>query len=162
MKKLRLYLDTSVLGGIFDTEDPKKVDMAKNLLNLIKDRRHYEGYISFLTMEEVLKAPAEIQNELKNKISEANLKILEETEECIELADAYVNDKDVPQKYRDDARHIAIGVFYEVDFIVSWNYRHMVNITVRRLINSTNLKMGYNPVEIVSPEEIVGYGDMEI
>lgn len=113
-------------------------------------------------MEEVLKAPGEIQNELKRKISEVNLKILEETEECIELADYYIKDNAVPQKYRNDARHIAIGVCYEIDFIVSWNYKHMVNINVRRLINSANIKMGYNSVEIISPEEAIDYGNLEI
>lgn len=34
----------------------------------------------------------------------------------------------------------------------------MVNITVRRLINSVNLKTGYKAVEIISPEEVIGYG----
>lgn len=68
----------------------------------------------------------------------------------------------IPVKNRNDARHIAIGVLYEVDFIVSWNYKHMVNITVRRFINSTNLRMGYTPIEIISPEEVVGYGEVGI
>jgi len=162
MKKLLLYIDTSVLGGLFDTEEPNRVNTLERLLQLIKDRV-YEGFISFLTLEEILKAPQEIQNKLKDKISASRLQILGETEECIELATAYVNDKIIPIGYRNDARHIAIGVFHEVDFIVSWNYKHMVNITVRRLINSTNLKMGYKPVEIISPEEVIGYyGEVEI
>lgn len=38
----------------------------------------------------------------------------------------------------------------------------MVNITIRRLINSTNLKMGYNPIDIISPEEVVGYEEVEV
>lgn len=88
--------------------------------------------------------------------------IFEEIEECVELANAYLNDEIIPAKYRNDARHIALGVYYECDFIVSWNYRHMVNITVRRLINSTNLRMGYKSIEIVSPEEVIGYGKMGI
>ncbi|MEW6408643.1 MAG: PIN domain-containing protein [Nitrospirota bacterium] len=161
MKKTRLYIDTSVFGGYFDIEDPERVNTAENLIKLIKDGL-YEGFISFLTLEEILKAPYEIQGNLKNTIAETGLKILEETEECIELSDAYINDGIIPVKYRNDARHIAIGVYHEVDFIVSWNYRHMVNITVRRLINSTNLKMGYSPIEIISPEEVVGYGEVEI
>ena len=78
------------------------------------------------------------------------------------MANAYLNDEIVPAKYRNDARHIALGVYYECDFIVSWNYRHMVNITVRRLINSTNLRMGYKSIEIVSPEEVIGYGEVGI
>jgi hypothetical protein len=161
MKKVSLYMDTSVLGGLFDIEDKKRVDTADSLIKLIKNEI-FEGFISFLTLEEMVKAPYEMREKLRNTVTESGLKILEETEECIELANAYVNNEIIPAKYRNDARHIAIGVYHEVDFIVSWNYRHMVNITVRRLINSTNLRMGYKPVEIISPEEVVGYGEVEI
>ncbi len=161
MKKAGLYIDTSVLGGVFDAEDPKRVGMAESLIRLIKEG-DYEGFISFLTLEEILKAPPDIQEKLRSIIAGSGLKILEETEECVELSDAYVNERAVPEKYRNDARHIAIGVYHEVDFIVSWNYKHMVNITVRRLVNSTNIKMGYKPVEVVSPEEVTGYGAVGI
>lgn len=68
----------------------------------------------------------------------------------------------MPEKYRDDARHIAIGVVYDLDYIVSWNYKHMVNIAVRRLVDSVNIRLGYNPIEIISPEEVTGDGEMEI
>lgn len=161
MKKLRLYIDTSILGGLFDTEEPKRVNTVEMLLRLIKDGI-YEGFISLLTLEEILNAPDRIHEKLNDKISESGFKILEETEESISLATAYVQDGAMPIKYRDDARHIAIGVFHEVDYIVSWNYKHMVNIAVRRLINSTNLKMGYNSIEIISPEEVTGYGEMGV
>jgi len=163
MKRLKLYIDTSVLGGIFDTEDVRRVNTAKSLINLLKEGLIFEGFISFLTIEEILKAPENIRGSLTGIIADSGMKILEETVECIELANTYVSNEIIPEKYRDDARHIAIAVFYEVDFVVSWNYRHMVNITVRRLVNSTNLKMGYKPIEIVSPEEVIGYyGEMEI
>jgi len=158
MKKLRLYLDTSVLGGLFDTEDPKRVDTAERLLRLIKEGG-YEGFISRATIEEVLKAPDRIREKLKDKIGETGFAVLEETEESLKLADAYIKDGAEPEKYRDDARHIAVAVFHEIDYIVSWNYKHMVNIAVRRLIDSTNLRMGYSPIEIISPEEVTGDGE---
>ena len=161
MKKIRFYMDTSVLGGLFDTEEPKRVNTAETLLRLIKEGI-YEGFISLLTIEEILKAPDKIHEKLKDKVSKSGVKILEETEESVNLANAYLRDGAIPEKYRDDARHIAIGVFHEVDYIVSWNYKHMVNIAVRRLINSTNLRMGYNPIEIISPEEVTGDGEMGI
>ena len=115
-----------------------------------------------MTIEEILKAPKEIMEQLTNRISDVGLIILEESEDSIELANAYVSSGAVPVKFRNDARHIAIGVCNEVNYIVSWNYKHMVNISVRRLVNSTNLKMGYSPIEIISPEEVLGDGEMEI
>ncbi len=161
MKKLRLYIDTSILGGLFDTEESKRVNTAGTLLRLIGDGT-YEGYISRLTIEEVFEAPERIHEKLRDKISDAGFTILEESEESISLAEAYLADGAIPEKYRDDARHIAIGVVNELDYIVSWNYRHMVNIAVRRQVNSTNIKMGYNLIEIISPEEVTGDGEVEI
>jgi predicted nucleic acid-binding protein len=67
MKKLRLYIDTSVLGGIFDTEEPKRVSIAERLLSLIKEGT-YEGSISRLTIEEVIEAPEKIHGKLKAMI----------------------------------------------------------------------------------------------
>ncbi len=160
MRKLRLYLDTSVLGGLFDSEDEARVNIAKSLVSSVK-KNSFKGFISFLTIDEISKAPEEIADRLKDVIRDSQFQVLEESEECIELADAYLRNGAIPLKYRDDARHIAIGVYHGIDFIVSWNYKHMVNIQVKRLINSVNLKMGYGPIEIVSPEEVTGYGEME-
>lgn len=161
MKKLKLYVDTSVLGGLFDTEDAKRLNTVNLLLRSIKDGV-YEGFISQLTIEEVLAAPSKIHETLLARISEAGFQILEETEESIILAGAYLTDGAIPEKYRDDARHIALGVVHDLDYIVSWNYKHMVNISVRRLVDSVNIRLGYNQIEIIAPEEVTGDGEMEI
>src|SRR4030066_1318127 len=161
MKKLRLYVDTSVLGGIFDSEEPKRVNTAERLLRLIGDGT-YEGYISRLTIEEILAAPGKIQKKLQTKITNSGFSVLEENAESVNLADAYVNAGAIPEKYRADARHIAIGVIHDLDYIVSWNYKNMVNISVRRLINSTNIRMGYNSIEIISPDEVTDGGTVDI
>ena len=161
MKRIRLYLDTSVLGGLFDIEDAQRLLTVERLLKSIKEK-NYEGFVSPLTIEEILKAPKEIIEQLSNRVSDAGLILLEESEESIELANAYVSSGAIPVKFRNDARHIAIGVCNEINYIVSWNYKHMVNISVRRLVNSTNLKMGYSPIEIISPEEVFGDGEVEI
>lgn len=161
MKRLRLYLDTSVLGGLFDTEEVARVNTARGLISAVKNGS-YEGFVSFLTIDEISRAPKDIASGLQDAMRDARLQVLEESEDCIELADAYIKSGAIPTKYRDDARHIAIGVHHNIDFIVSWNYKHMVNIQVKRLINSVNLRLGYSSIEIVSPEEVAGYGEMEI
>lgn len=161
MKKLRLYVDTSVIGGLFDTEDAKRVRTVETLLLAIRNSV-YEGFISRLTIAEVLAAPAKIYEPLQARIAETGFQILEETAESTSLAEAYLSADAIPQRYRDDARHVAIAVAHDLDYIVSWNYKHMVNISVRRLVNSTNIRMGYNPIEIISPEEVTGDGEVAI
>lgn len=89
MKKNRLYIDTSVLGGLLDTEEPKRVNTAQMLLDLIKEGV-YEGFISHLTIMEVFKAPDTIREILQTKISETVFRILEETQESVILAEAYL------------------------------------------------------------------------
>lgn len=61
----------------------------------------------------------------------------------------------VTEKYLVDAQHIAIGTIQRVDVLVSWNFKHVVNINRIRLYNSVNLKYGYPLLEIRSPQEVL-------
>jgi len=146
------------LGGIFDKESPERVRMAESLLSAI-NAGTYEGFISLLTLEEISRAPERIRDALSARIADSGLSVVDETEDSVELARVYVHEGAVPAKYYDDARHLAIGVFRDMDYIISWNYAHMVNISVRRILYGVNVRMGYHPVEVVSPEEVSGSGE---
>lgn len=153
MKKIKIYIDTSVLGALFDTEDKKRIETTSRFLENIRNEK-VEGYISNITLEEIEKAPIEIKTELKKMVKEINVVVIYETLECVELVVAYLEEKIVPEKYRDDMRNIAVAVINGMDAVVSWNFRHMVNLITKRKVNSVNLKMGYNSIEILSPEEV--------
>ena len=58
-------------------------------------------------------------------------------------------------KFFEDALHIAIATINKVDVLVSWNFKHIVNINRIRLYNSVNLKSGYSMIDIRSPREIL-------
>ncbi|MFQ6073425.1 MAG: PIN domain-containing protein [Methanosarcinales archaeon] len=159
-RKFRFYLDTSVFGSIFDFEDQRRIEIAKELIEEIK-KGIFEAFISPLVLDEIRKAPENIRDELINVIRELKLPLLAETEESMLITQNYLQERILPEKFRDDARHIAIAVFYEMDAIISWNYRHIVNIRVKRMVNAVNLKIGYKPIEILSPEEVIEYGEVE-
>ena len=91
-------------------------------------------------------------------IGTTNIDILYETEDCIDLVTEYLKKKIIPNKYRDDGRHIAVAVVNDADVIVSWNCRHMANIEKKRMFNAVNLLLGYRQVDIVTPMEVVGFG----
>ena len=57
----------------------------------------------------------------------------------------------------DDCLHIAIATINKVDILVSWNFKHIVNVYRIRGYNSINLRMGFPNLNIHSPKEIVGY-----
>ena len=76
-------------------------------------------------------------------------------EEAIDLAQEYVDNEVVTSKHIVDAQHIAIAAVEHVDVVISWNFRHIVNLERIRGFNSINLKLGYPILEIRCPREIV-------
>ena len=80
--------------------------------------------------------------------------VLEESRDSLALAQAYVAAGAIPADYEDDARHIAIATVNDIRVIVSWNFRHMVNIERKRRINSVNLREDLPLLDLVSPWEV--------
>lgn len=148
--KLRLYTDTSVIGGCLDEEfsefSLKLIDEFKTGSKIIN--------ISDLTLEELENAPSEVREVLK-QIPNENIEYLSLNEEAIILAERYIKEKIVSSKYLLDAQHIAIATINRSDVLVSWNFKHIVNLRRIHLYNSINLKYGYPLIEIRSPREVI-------
>jgi hypothetical protein len=70
--------------------------------------------------------------------------VLNITEEIDHLAASYVAQGVVTPKYEDDARHVAACTVNRIDFLVSWNFRHMVNVQRENAFNGVNLLNGYS------------------
>lgn len=73
-----------------------------------------------------------------------------------ELAAAYIEDGAIDARMRADALHIALATVARVDVLVSWNFRHIVNLKRIRAYNAVNLKSGYPVLEIRTPREVPG------
>ena len=151
MKKLKIYLDTSVIGGCFD--DEFALD-SKNLLNEIIGNQKY-GVISEVTLRELLEAPPEVKNFFSS--IQKNLEVVQVNEEADILSEAYLKEKIVSRKFKDDTLHIAIATVNKVDILVSWNFKHIVNYNKIILFNSVNIRNGYPPLQIFSPREVINY-----
>jgi hypothetical protein len=61
----------------------------------------------------------------------------------------------VSTKFEDDARHVAICTVHRVDHLVSWNFKHLVNVRRAAGFNAVNLLQGYAPVSIINPKELI-------
>ena len=70
------------------------------------------------------------------------------------LANAYLEAGILPQKYFNDALHIAVATVNGIKFIVSWNFQHFVNVKTRQMVNLVNLREGYGVIEIIAPPEL--------
>ncbi len=146
----RFYLDTSVLGGVFDTEfeEHSTILMEKVKLGQIK------AVISEVTESEILKARKEIRD-FYNSLPKDSIEFVEITKDAVLLADSYIKDKVIGKTSRNDCLHIGIATVSKVDILVSWNFKHIVNIYRIRGYNSVNIKLGFPTLEIRSPKDIV-------
>ena len=93
--------------------------------------------------------------DLANKIISENAEFVAAGQPDNDLAEKYLKEKIVTKKFRSDALHIAIATINKVDVLVSWNFKHIVNLNRIRQYNSVNLKYAYPLIEIRSPMEIV-------
>lgn len=153
MRRLRIYLDTSVIGGYFDDE-------FSNDTQLLFDeiiRGEYQLVISDLTEKELVNAPESVRYLLKDFGVEFEL--VSVTQESIDLATEYIKEKVVGQTSADDCIHIATATINRVDLLISWNFKHIVNIQRIRGYNSINIKNGYAALEIRSPKDLINYGE---
>jgi len=155
IKKLRIYIDTSVIGGCFDIEF---MDWPNKLFDEFREGIKI-AVISDITLDEISFARLEVQQKLKT-IPEKNKEYLLYDENAENLAEQYINEKAVTRKYYEDALHIAIATINNVDVLVSWNFKHIVNLDRIRKYNSVNLKHGYQTLEIRNPREILSEGKL--
>ncbi len=152
--KQRIYIDTSVFGGFFDEEFE---EFTKPLF----DRIHKGEFIvlfSTATQDELQDAPENVRNLVKG-MEVINTELIIEDEEAIDLADQYIKEKVVGQTSFADCLHIALATIHHADFLISWNFKHIVNIRRINGYNSINMKLGYKPLEIRSPRDFMNYED---
>jgi hypothetical protein len=111
-----------------------------------------------VTQDELSNAPQNVR-ELVKSIKADNTEFLETTSEAIDLATEYISEKVVGQTSFADCLHIALATINRADFLVSWNFKHIVNVQRIRGYNSINIKNGYKQLEIRSPREFEKYED---
>ena len=151
-KKLNLYIDTSVIGGYFDVEFEEETKMLfKGILN-----NEFHVVYSTVTEDELINAPEKVRN-LLNSIPNENKTRIELTEEAVLLGDRYIAENVVGKTSREDCFHIALATIFKADILVSWNFKHIVNIIRIRGYNAVNIKLGYSTIDIRSPKEIINY-----
>lgn len=150
--QMRLYLDTSVFGACFDLEPPGRIERTKMFFRAIEQRGD-SLYISDVVLDEIAEAPVRVRPSLERVLKEAQPRLLSESPESLRLAEAYVESHVVPERFRDDARHVGVASVAAVDALVSWNFKHLVNLRRKRLFHSVNVRLGYPQIDIISPEE---------
>ncbi|PSL26806.1 hypothetical protein CLV60_109300 [Dyadobacter jiangsuensis] len=146
----RYYLDTSVFGGVFDSEFTYETSVLFEQIET--------GYIkcvySALAETELKRAPERVRVFFQNLRSD-NLEKVDVNQAVLQLARRYIDENVVGITSFDDCIHIALATFYQVDMLISWNFKHIVNPVRIPGYNSVNLQLGYKVIEIRSPRDIL-------
>ncbi len=152
--KQRFYFDTSVFGGVFDNE------FEEATLQLFESVKLGKVICVFSNLSEVelTNAPENVREYFKD-LPKANMERIVIGDEAIRLAEKYIEEKVVGETSFSDCLHIAAATLNKVDILVSWNFKHIVNVYRIRGYNSVNLRMNYLALEIRSPKEILEYED---
>jgi len=153
---IRVYVDTSVFGGIYDDEFAEPSSAFFSLAR--EDRFHL--LTSPLVIAELRDAPPDVR-ELYERF-EPLLDLAPVTAAVLTLRDAYLAAGVVTARWADDAIHVATATVHDAELIVSWNFRHMVNYERIRGYNAVNLLNGYRTLDIRTPQEVLGDEDEEI
>jgi predicted nucleic acid-binding protein len=153
---MKVYTDTSVIGGYFDKEFQEwSVALWKEFINGSK-----QIVLSDLTAQELEFAREEVRK-LIILIPDANRVDIVVDDETIKLAETYIKEGALTDKSYNDALHIALATLNNADVLASWNFKHIVNLDRIRLYNSINLRFGYRLIEIRTPREILNLSENE-
>ncbi len=150
-RKIRVYLDTSVISAHFDKRNPERRFLTALFFEKVES---FDAYISDVVLAEVGDTrDIQLRDKLRNLA--ISFKTLAIDEESRALADEYVKHRAISTDYPEDALHVAIATTNEMDYLLSWNFQHIVKVTTRRIVNMVNISLGYPDLEIITPAELL-------
>jgi len=149
---MKLYLESSVINFVFAEDDTERQKITKEFF--ADKLEKFEVFISDIVFTELSNTKEPKRSILLEFVAKLPITNLKNSDEAINLARTYVEEGVIPEKYLNDALHIAIATVNSIDVVVSWNLEHIVKIKTIVEVNRINLKKGYKQIFIVTPEEI--------
>lgn len=156
MKKLKLYLETSVWNFLFADDAPEKKIATEAFFAEI-ERGGYSLFISDVVEREIVGAEPAKRKLLFDSIAYYQPYLLEVTEETRSLMRFYINNGLLSEKQSSDIAHLAVATVHEMEILTSWNMKHIVKRKTRAMVNALNQILGYRNMDICTPEEVVDY-----
>jgi len=152
-----VYIETSVISYLSGRTSPRLVTAAHQ--QITKDwwdfhRRRFELFISPLVLDEASGGDPDAAAKRLRVIE--GLPSLNITSEAMELVDTLIDERALPAQARDDAAHIAISTVHNIDYLLTWNCRHLDNAETKPVIRSICAVKGFICPEICTPVELMG------
>ena len=155
-----VYVETSILSYL--TARPSRDLLAAAHQQVTREwwegpRARFEVFISPLVEQEAQRGdPAAAQ---RRGEALRGLTVLEIVEEAYDLAAALLSDGALPPSAEDDATHIALAAVHGIDYLLTWNCRHIDNAETKPVVRSICATRGYTCPEVCTPEELMGEED---
>ncbi|MDD1416326.1 type II toxin-antitoxin system VapC family toxin [Dolichospermum sp. ST_con] len=152
-----LYLDTSIIGYLTIRPSTNLITASNSVITQSwwdTRRQNFTLYISEVVLEELARGDQEIATKRLDLINELPLLELNETVE--ELAQQFLTKSNLPPKASDDALHIALATIYKVDYLLTWNCKHIANAQIQKKLSQISIQSGYELPTICTPYELMG------
>lgn len=150
MRPLRVYIDTSVIGGYHDKEF---AEASRRVFDAARCG-HIVLLLSEIVVAELEPAPPEVRSVLE-AVPADQVERVPVSDAVARLRDAYIRAGVIGARWSDDAAHVAAATVARADAILSWNFKHIVRLDRIRAYNQVNLAEGYGYMTILSPREVM-------
>lgn len=156
MKK-SVYIESSVVS--FLTSRPSRDIVVTAYQQITRDwwdveRSSYECFVSDFVIDEISRGDPHAASLRIEAVREFKKLALSET--VLDLAGKYKTVLPVPKKAQLDLLHLAICVGNGIDYVLSWNFKHIVNAAIREKLQDVNTDLGLRTPVICTPEELIG------
>jgi len=153
VKKLRVYLESTMFNYYFDTNRDGHADTVR-MFELIGSGK-YEGYTSRYVTYELQMSAEPKKSAMLALIEQFNINVLEIDEESENLSAIYICEGIIPEKYGLDSAHIASATVNNLDCVLSFNFQHINKLKTKEMTALINLREGYKSIIICTPMEVL-------
>jgi len=154
MRKLKIYLDTSVISHLHQPDAPDKMNDTLALWEETK-AGEYKAVISDITTRELMNCAEPKRSIMADYLNEYDFEVLAIDKEIDDLAQEIIKRGILTVKSIDDCTHIAAAIINNCDIIVSWNFKHLVNIKTIKGVREITVSNHYKQIDIYTPSMLL-------
>jgi len=151
----KVYIETSFVSYLVARRSRDLIVAARQQLTIDwweNERLKYELFVSEVVLDEARAGDAD--EVTKRLVALAGLPLLDITPGATKLANQLLTNGILPPKAGRDALHISLATVHGIDYLLTWNCRHIANAHVRKMIGKSFQAAGYDPPVICTPEEL--------
>jgi len=155
--KARVYIETSVISYLSarasrDVVILGRQQITREMWPLLTVQ--FDCYVSVLVREEIERGDPEPAGSRLAAL--AGIAMLTVSQDARDLARAMIETRLIPSRFPEDALHIAIAAMHGMDYILTWNFKHLNNVQTKGKIAGFIEEWGYEPPLVCSPDELFG------